>query len=625
MRKKLDITNNLKTLYPKIAKEWDYEKNETSPESYFPKSSFVAWWICPTCGRSYQMRIQHRADGHGCKICNKKRAIEKTRTKRIIHTGNLAKTNPELVKEWNPFLNNGLKPKNFSKGSNKKITWTCSTCNQVWSDTISHRVLGRGCPYCKGTKIIKGINDLQTLYPYLAKEWGPSNVDEPTNFSPNSTKKVYWLCPNCNREYLLSIRERINGCGCTVCSSHKLIKGYNDLKTKYPEIAKEWDYIKNTTHPDDYFPNSREKIFWVCPKGHSYEASIHNRVNGTGCPKCDKERKTSFPEQAILFYLSKITKAQNRAIINGFEVDIFLPELNVGIEYDGIYFHNRAYAFLKESKKDSALSKKGIKVFRVKEIRAKTNSYVDGNVLYYSMSNSNYDNFAWVINAILDKIGLEKININIQRDSIEIKSNYFSLVKENSIARKFPKLAMEWNYELNNNINPEFVTIYSNQKYYWTCQKCHQSYLATPSHRIRKNNGCPICSNHQIVVGINDFQTTHKKELLDWDFSKNILKPTDITYGSEKKIFWKCHKCGHEWIQYPYMKIKYGCPSCKKQEQKKLYGKKVLNIETGVVFDSLHDAAQSINKSSGVSPISNCCKGKRKSAYGYHWKFISKN
>lgn len=39
-------------------------------------------------------------------------------------------------------------------------------------------------------------------------------------------------------------------------------------------------------------------------------------------------------------------------------------------------------------------------------------------------------------------------------------------------------------------------------------------------------------------------------------------------------------------------------------------------------YSSIMDAANSINKPKGHSHISDCCKGRRKSAYGYYWEFV---
>ncbi len=46
-------------------------------------------------------------------------------------------------------------------------------------------------------KLIKGENDLATLYPSLVQEWHPTeNGDlKPEDVSSGSSKEVWWLCP----------------------------------------------------------------------------------------------------------------------------------------------------------------------------------------------------------------------------------------------------------------------------------------------------------------------------------------------------------------------------------------------------------------------------------------------
>lgn len=34
----------------------------------------------------------------------------------------------------------------------------------------------------------------------------------------------------------------------------------------------------------------------------------------------------------------------------------------------------------------------------------------------------------------------------------------------------------------------------------------------------------------------------------DWDYEKNEVTPDMVSFGARKLIYWKCHKCGHEWV-----------------------------------------------------------------------------
>ena len=57
---------------------------------------------------------------------------------------------------------------------------------------------------------------------------------------------------------------------------------------------------------------------------------------------------------------------------------------------------------------------------------------------------------------------------------------------------------------------------------------------------------------------------THPGLLREWDFSKNKIKPEDVTFGSDKKIWWVCVKCAYSWeaTVYNRTKNKSGCPAC---------------------------------------------------------------
>ena len=67
----------------------------------------------------------------------------------------------------------------------------------------------------------------------------------------------------------------------------RLISGVNDLKTKFPEIAAQFHPVKNgTLTPSQIASTSHEKVWWICDKGHEYEAIVSNKSQGHGCPVC---------------------------------------------------------------------------------------------------------------------------------------------------------------------------------------------------------------------------------------------------------------------------------------------------------------------------------------------------
>lgn len=59
-----------------------------------------------------------------------------------------------------------------------------------------------------------------------------------------------------------------------------------------------------------------------------------------------------------------------------------------------------------------------------------------------------------------------------------------------------------------------------------------------------------------------------------------------------------------------------------RQRQQKAVGKKVMCVETGVIYNCVADACEALGKSRTATGIAMCLSGKNKTAYGYHWKRI---
>lgn len=97
-------------------------------------------------------------------------------------------------------------------------------------------------------------------------------------------------------------------------------------------------------------------------------AVVKNRANlGCDCPKCDKTQ-TSYGEQILYYILQrelKEHKVLNRAKVEGYEVDVFIPDLKFGIEYSGYIYHvNRVE---QDEKKRGALKAAGYNIITILE------------------------------------------------------------------------------------------------------------------------------------------------------------------------------------------------------------------------------------------------------------------
>ena len=74
--------------------------------------------------------------------------------------------------------------------------------------------------------------------------------------------------------------------------------------SEYPEIASEWHPTKNgELKPDKVTYGSNKKVWWLCPKDHSYDAIISDRTrkNPRGCPQCSGRRVSEGNDLLSLF------------------------------------------------------------------------------------------------------------------------------------------------------------------------------------------------------------------------------------------------------------------------------------------------------------------------------------
>jgi len=328
-KKVLTGFNDLKTKFPDLAVEadgWDPSKVNTGTHQKYS-------WVCKI-GHKYKVSPSQRTSrGIGCPYCLGRKVMS--------GFNDLLTTNPILAQQAN-----GWDPANVSKGVSGKFSWKCEK-GHIWQATIPNRDSNNsGCPICIGKKVLIGFNDLQTTHPLIAEDavgWDPESVTrgsalrvewnckvghswvasvaqrtsrntgcpfcagmrvvpgqndlatthpeiaveadgwDPSNYYHGSESKRNWKCP-LGHKYKSSLKHRcVRGQGCPYCSSHKVLTGFNDLKTKFPHIAQEadgWD-------PASVASGSGKKQKWICEIGHTWQTSVSLRTSAnTGCPTC---------------------------------------------------------------------------------------------------------------------------------------------------------------------------------------------------------------------------------------------------------------------------------------------------------------------------------------------------
>ena len=116
----------------------------------------------------------------------------------------------------------------------------------------------------------------------------------------NSTRKLWWRCPDCGHRWQATVGSRAAGHGCPECYNERrrtqgprAVSPEESLKARHPALAAEWDRERNRgLDPAAISPKSKRKVWWRCGTcGHGWAASVQNRTYGHGCPRCGLERR----------------------------------------------------------------------------------------------------------------------------------------------------------------------------------------------------------------------------------------------------------------------------------------------------------------------------------------------
>jgi G:T-mismatch repair DNA endonuclease (very short patch repair protein) len=335
--------NDLSTRFPEIAAEWHPTKNgDVSPTQVGGSTNRQAWWLSKNCGHEWEMLIASRTgrNPQGCPFCAGKRVL--------VNFNDLATTHPLLAAEWHPTKNGDLLPLNVSSGSKSQVWWLNKECGHEWEMFVYSRTgyKPQNCPYCGSGTLLAGFNDLMTAYPLIAAEWHPTRNHDllPTEVFGTSGKKVWWLGPSCHHEWEATVANRVNGSACPVCVGQKVLIGFNDLLSKNPIVAAQWHPTKNIPLlPEQFTIGSDRKVWWLCDKNHEWMATIYDRgTRNTGCSECYASTFISQAENSLAEFIRGLglTVVQSdRKMLKGKELDILVPEKNLAIEYNGVFWH----------------------------------------------------------------------------------------------------------------------------------------------------------------------------------------------------------------------------------------------------------------------------------------------
>ena len=406
---------------------------------------------------------------------------------------------------------------------------------------------GSWCPYCAHGRVTN-VNNLAVQYPSIAAEWHPlKNTLTPREVTSTSQYRVWWQC-SLGHEWFQGIgsrtktRNKFTHGDCPTCGS---------LGMQAPHLIPEWDPHKNgELAPFDVRPYSNKKVWWLCSRGHSWQAPVNNRFGGSHCPKCSAGNASSRREFRLVAEFERLFgKVLHRSKVDGVEVDILLPALGVAIEYDGKRWHGGKVAA--DNKKTRFLAHRGYRVLRVRE---KGLSKAQGESITVDPKELRKQDIDAVLGLIFN-VGRIPRNVAAylastgfgNEDGYVRLLDSFPTAPDKNLQATHPTIARQWSSK-NAPLLPSAFSYGSNYSAWWQCEKDERHEWQMPIKlRTGQNQGCPYCSGTRVSAS-NSIANQRTDLLRLWDYVLNDIAPDQVSIGSHRIVWWHCpHKGGHSY------------------------------------------------------------------------------
>ncbi|MBR5677410.1 MAG: hypothetical protein IKX20_04655 [Paludibacteraceae bacterium] len=376
--------------------------------------------------------------------------------------------------------------------------------------------------------------------------------------------------------------------------------------------------------PEEISQGSDKKVWWKCKLGHSWIASISSRQRGRGCPYCANKKilpgyndlTTTHPQVASEWDYEKNGALTPEGVTSGSEHKVWWRCTNNHEWHATISNRVRGNGCPYCSGRVVTVGVNDLATL-APQLVDEWDSEKNGEVLPSMVLPGSNLKAWWICGK--GHSWLATIASRVSGNGCPYCANKSVLPGYNDLATAEPMIASEWDYEKNKPLLPTEVVSKSGKKVYWRCANGH-SWSAIIKSRT-EGNGCPYCAKKRVDVGGTDLLTCFPEIASEWDFERNTIRPQDVTSGSSKEVWWKCSRCGYLWKTKVYHRTKgHGCPKCAKQQIGKINGKKVMCIETQMIFDNAAIAGKAVGVTAGA--VSACARGETKTAGKFHWKYV---
>lgn len=353
-----------------------------------------------------------------------------------------------------------------------------------------------------------------TLFDYIKQnnrfdlllEWDPeaNKGIDPSELAPSSRERFGWVCEKGHHWRAMLAARTEKGNACPYCSGVKAAPGETDLATLRPDLLELWHPMRNgKLTPQQVMPTSHKRVWWRCAHGHEWEARVDAVADGSRCPYCarykaapgETDLAASHPELLKEWDYEK-NKLTPQEVLSGTRKKVWwkCPE---GHSYQAFVYAKTAGAGCPYCSGRKVLPGFNDLATTDPELAAEWDDEAN-NVKPTEISRSSHGKVWWRCEqghayeaAPYSRAGGSGCPYCAGRKV---------LPGFNDLATTHPKVAAQWDDNLNIGLTPEMVSKGSNEKVWWKCSEGHVWQAAVFSRTRKKASDCPICAGNNAAA-----------------------------------------------------------------------------------------------------------------------------
>lgn len=336
------------------------------------------------------------------------------------------------------------------------------------------------------------------------------------------------------------------------------------LVAEHPAIAAQWDPELNADLDLARIgPGSHKTVFWRCDEEHVWQAQVHSRVAGSGCPQCAgyvPRGRTTFSEHSP----DLVAEWHPR---NDASPDRFGPgsqrkvwwRCPVGHEYQARISNRSRGTGCPNCARAGRYAPAGLLV-DMPELFAQVDPDTAPSDVAELLVNSP-TRLGWRCSRG------HRWEAKVRHRAIAGSGCPVCARRKRAPAlpQARPDLAAQWHPVRNDGLTAEAVTAGSHRLVWWKCNECAGEFRAKVFHRVRGVTTCPSCSGR---VRYQALSSESPEVAALWHPSLNgALTPTTVTAGANVPVWWRC-PAGHEPWSAQVAQVfmgRQGCPRCRKR------------------------------------------------------------